>query len=201
MPTDLALLPLSPQPPRPCPARRCGQWTCSGGCSRCPRPGSTGSRAGTPSWSSSGSARPGTAAGASPVTTRCTCSWVPAMSPSAARRRPMRIRWVRGVAGSPGDSPAPPTPGLFPPVPFSLLRSGRAAAAARAASCPHPGHWPGLHRLRGGFRELTTAVPPTTQGGRSLPFRLRFWWPSAHFLSWRRGEGPADPGEPFTARA
>ena len=78
-----------------------------GGCSRCPRPGSTGSRAGTPSWSSSGSAQPGTAAGASPVTIRCMCLWVPATSPSAARRRPMRIRWVQGLAGWLGDSPAP----------------------------------------------------------------------------------------------
>ena len=103
--------------------------------------------------------------------------------------------------GVPGDSPAPPTPGLFPPVPFTLLRSGRTASAARAPSCPHPGHWPGLHRLQGGFQELTTAVPPTTQGGRSLPFGLRFWWPSAHFLSWRRGEGPANPGETFAAWA
>lgn len=49
----------------------------------------------------------------------------------------MRIRWVRGVAGSLGDSAAPPMPGLFPPVAFILLRSGRVAAAACALSCPH----------------------------------------------------------------
>lgn len=159
VPTDLTLLPLSPQPPGPCPARHCGRWTCSAGCSRCPRPGTNGSRAGTPSWSSSGSARPGTAAGALPVTTRCTCSWVPATSPSAARRRPMRIRWVRGVAGSLGDGPAPPMPGLFPPVAFILLRSGRVAAAACNPVLSSPGHWPGLHRLWGGFQELATAVP------------------------------------------
>lgn len=86
------LSPVFPQAP-PCPARCCGRWISSGGCTRSPQPGSTGSSARTPSWSSSGSARPRSAAGASPVTTRSTCTCVPVTSPSAARRRPMRIRW------------------------------------------------------------------------------------------------------------
>lgn len=93
-----------------------------------------------PSWSSSGSAQPGTAAGASPVTTRCMCLWVPATSPSAARRRPMRIRWVRGVAGWPGDSPAPdawPVPACF--LHFAEIRLQQPRRSSQATARPYPG--------------------------------------------------------------
>lgn len=44
-------------------------------------------------------------------------------------------------------------------------------------------------------------MPPAARGGRSLPFGVRFWWPSAHFLSWRGGEGPADPREALATQA
>lgn len=66
-----------------------------------------------------------------------------------------------GPRGSRVAGRQPCTPDAWP-VPACCLHSAEIGPCSRCSLRPvlsSPGHWPGLHRLWGGFQELATAVP------------------------------------------